>query len=104
MNPLPESTLNLLLSGLMGTFGGLFTLPINAVLSLWLKRNEQSYQHRLNLIAKQRELLLQHELEMKSKQQEILLQLKMNEINKREGDIEELRKVVERLQRRFPDE
>jgi len=51
----------------MGAFGGLITIPINAFVSWWLKRNEQQFQHKLDLIAKQRELLLQHELEMKTK-------------------------------------
>ena len=64
MGNLPESTLNLLLSGLMGALGGLFTIPINALISWRLKRDEQLYQHQLDMIAKKRELLLQHQLEM----------------------------------------
>ncbi|CAG0960366.1 hypothetical protein ANRL3_00837 [Anaerolineae bacterium] len=51
----------------MGVMGGLVTIPLNTVLSWWLKRDEQLYKHRLDMIAKQRELLLQHELEMKRK-------------------------------------
>ncbi len=62
MSNLPESTFNLILSGIMGVFGGLLTLPINAVIAWLLKRDEQLYQHKLDLIAKQRELLLQHKL------------------------------------------
>ena len=64
MTTLPESTLNLLLSGLMGLVGGLLTIPINALFSRWLKRDELLYQHKLDLIAKQRELLLSHKLEL----------------------------------------
>ena len=64
MNPIPESTINLIMSGVMGIFGGLITIPINAAIAWRLKRDEQLYQHKLDLIAKQRELLLQHKLEM----------------------------------------
>jgi hypothetical protein len=61
---LPESTTNLLLSGIMGVIGGLFSIPINALFLILTKRDEQYYQHKLDIIAKQRELLLQHKLEM----------------------------------------
>jgi len=67
MNPLPDSTVNLLLSGFMGLVGGLITIPLNALVSWLLKRDEQLYQHKLGMIAKQRELLLQHKLEMERK-------------------------------------
>ena len=55
----------LLLSGFMGLLGGILTIPINAIFSYLLKRDELLYQHKLDLIAKQRELLLEHELELK---------------------------------------
>jgi len=64
MNPVSDSTGSLLLSGLMGIFGGLLTIPINAYFTYWLKRDELLYQHKLDLISKQRELLLEHKLEM----------------------------------------
>lgn len=67
MSSLPEPTINLLLSGLMGIFGGLVTIPINALVSHYLQRDLQQYRHRLDMIAKQRELLLQHRLEMERK-------------------------------------
>jgi hypothetical protein len=59
-----ETTTGILLGGLMGFFGGLITIPINAMFNYWLKRDELEYSHKLEIIAKQRELLLQHKLEM----------------------------------------
>jgi len=84
MNPLPESTINLLLSGLMGIIGGMLTVPINALFSWLLKRSELNYQHQLGMIAKQRELLLAHQLEMKGKitdgkNQDLLLESKFSQ-------------------------
>jgi hypothetical protein len=67
MTQLPQETINLVLSGLMGMFGGLFTIPINAIFTRWLKREELLLQHRLDLIARKRELLLEHQLEMKGR-------------------------------------
>lgn len=64
MNELPESTINLLLSLIMGLVGGLFSIPINAYFNYLLKRDELHYKHRLDEIAKKRELLLQHKLEL----------------------------------------
>jgi hypothetical protein len=76
MGNVPESTINLLLSGLMGLFGGLFTIPINALFSWGLKRDEQLYQHKLDMIAKQRELLLQHKLAMERQKNDEIVKLK----------------------------
>lgn len=59
-----ETTTSILLSGLMGFFGGLITIPIIALIYYWLKREELEYSNKLESIAKQRELLLQHKLEM----------------------------------------
>lgn len=59
-----ETTTGVVLGGLMGFFGGLITLPINALFNYWLKRDELQYSQKLENIAKQRELLLQHKLEM----------------------------------------
>jgi len=89
MNPLPESTVNLLLSGLMGIFGGLATIPINTIFAWWLKREEQLYQHKLDMIAKQRELLLQHKFEMEKKG--------------KDEEMENLKAAVSRLERRLSD-
>ena len=58
---------DVLFSGLMGFFGGLVTIPINAIIVYFLKRDELSYSHKLDVIAKQRELLLQHKLEVQRK-------------------------------------
>lgn len=62
-----DETVKLLLSGIMGIFGGMITIPINALFSWYLKRDEQLYQHKLNMVAKKSELLLQHKLEMEAK-------------------------------------
>jgi len=73
------STTNLLVSGLMGLIGGLITIPINTIASWWLKREEQKYQHKLDVIAKQRELILQHKLEIqRTKRSDELSELKIS--------------------------
>ena len=59
-----QTTTGILLGGLMGFFGGLLTIPINALFNHWMKRDELEYIQKLESIAKQRELLLQHKLEM----------------------------------------
>ena len=64
MNNLPESSLNLIISGVMGILGGLLTIPINAIFAYSLKRDEIEFSHRLDEISKKRELLLQHKLEL----------------------------------------
>lgn len=66
-----DSLASLLFSGLMGIFGGLLTIPINALFTFWLKRDELLYHHKLDLIAKQRELLLEHKLEMERLEKKI---------------------------------
>jgi len=43
------STANVLLSGLMGFFGGLVTIQINAIFALWLRRDELKYAHKLDV-------------------------------------------------------
>ena len=59
-----QMTTGIVLGGLMGFFGGLITIPINALFNYWLRRDELEYSQKLENIAKQRELLLQHKLEM----------------------------------------
>jgi hypothetical protein len=70
MGNLPESTMNILLSGLMGFLGGLLTIPINAIVTWTLKRDEISFKHRLDLIAKKQELILQYKLDMQKSEAE----------------------------------
>ncbi len=70
MGNLPESTINMILSGAMGFFGGMLTIPINAIIAWTLKRDELSYKHRLDLIAKRQELILQFKLEMQKSEVE----------------------------------
>lgn len=64
MTTLSEATMNLVISGLMGLLGGILIVPINALVGLWLKRDEISYKHKLDSIAKQREMYLQHKYDM----------------------------------------
>jgi hypothetical protein len=85
-----ESTTGIILAGLMGFFGGLLTIPINALLGYWLKRNETDYSQKLESIAKQRELLLQHKLEMEKRGKDQLM--------------DQLSKRVENLERNLRDE
>ncbi len=87
MSNLPETTVNILVSGLMGIVGGLVALPINTIFSWWLKRDEQLYQHKLDMIAKKHELLMQHKLEM--------------EKNSTNSEITELKQVVSQLEQRI---
>ena len=68
----------------MGFFGGLLTIPINAMVNTWLKRDESEYAHKLESIAKQRELLLQHKLEMERKEKNNLI----DQMSKRLENIE----------------
>ena len=48
----------------MGIFGGMLTVPVNAILAYYLKRDELTFQHKLDLILRKRELLWEHQLEM----------------------------------------
>ena len=79
-----EMTTGVVLGGLMGFFGGLITIPINALINYWLKRDELEYSQKLESIAKQRELLLQHKLEMESRGKDRLI----DEISKRLENLE----------------
>jgi len=88
MGNLPESTINLILSGLMGAISGLITLPLNAYILWNLKRNEISYQHKLDVIAKERELLLAHRLELKK-------------IEQGNNDLNEVKASIRKLEQRL---
>jgi hypothetical protein len=68
-----EMTTGVVLGGLMGFFGGLITIPINALINYWLKRDELDYSQKLESIAKQRELLLQHKLEIERRGKDKLI-------------------------------
>ena len=79
-----ETITGIVLSGLMGFFGGLMTLPINALFNYLLKRDELEYSRKLESIAKQRELLLQHQLEMERRGKDKLV----DQISKRLENLE----------------
>jgi hypothetical protein len=79
-----ETTTSILFGGLMGFFGGLITIPINALFNYWLKRDELEYLRKLENIAKQRELLLQHKLEMERRGKDNLI----DQISKRLENLE----------------
>ena len=68
-----QMTTGIVLGGLMGFFGGLITIPINALINYWLKRDELDYSQKLESIAKQRELLLQHKLEIERRGKDKLI-------------------------------
>jgi len=68
----------------MGFFGGLLTIPINALFNYWMKRDESDYMQKLESIAKQRELLLQHKLEMERKGKDKII----DQISKRLENLE----------------
>ena len=68
----------------MGFFGGLITIPINALLNYWFKRDELGYIQKLDNIAKQRELLLQHKLEVERREKDKL----MDQLSHRPENIE----------------
>jgi hypothetical protein len=90
---LPESTINVLLSGLVGLIGGLFSVPMNAFILWHFRRKELDQQHKLDVIAKERELLLQHRLEMKRKGYSEISVLR-NEIAKIKSALEHLERVI----------
>ena len=79
-----QTTTGIVLGGLMGFFGGLITIPINALFNYWLKRDELEYSQKLESIAKQRELLLQHKLEMERRGKDRLI----DQISKRLENLE----------------
>jgi hypothetical protein len=92
---IPESTLNVLISAILGFAGGLFATPVNAFFTWLLKRDEQQLQHRLDVVAKQRELLLGHQLEM---------QRLTWEKESSAGDIAVLEQRVANLERKLENE
>ena len=55
------------LSLFSGFIGGLISIPLNAFFAYFLKRDELSYAHKLDIIADRRKLLLEHKLEMQKK-------------------------------------
>ena len=79
-----QTTTGIVLGGLMGFFGGLLTIPINALFNYWLKRDELEFYEKLESIAKQRELLLQHKLEMERRGKDKL----MGQISRRLENLE----------------
>ena len=82
-----ETTIGILLGGLMGFFGGLIAIPITVIFTFWLKRDELEFAHKLEIIAKQRELLLQHRQEMERKANEDLIAQISKKLEKIEGKL-----------------
>jgi len=99
---MPDSTLNLLVSGLMGIFGGLIAIPLHAIVALRLKRTELLLQDKLLRRAKREEMLLQHDLEMKRKvKDDELAELKaaITRLGKRlDSELADLKAAVARLE------
>ena len=67
MSNLPESTLNILIGGILGILSGLLNLVVNGFILWMLKHDELLTQHKLDLIEKKQELLYKHQIEMKQK-------------------------------------
>jgi len=82
-----ETTTGILLGGLMGFFGGLITIPINAMFNYWLKRDESEYSRKLEIIAKKREVLLQHKLEMEKRGKDDLIDQISKRLENLEGNL-----------------
>jgi hypothetical protein len=83
-----ETTTGIVLSGLMGFFGGLITIPIIALFNSWLKREELEYASKLESIAKQRELLLQHKLEMERRGKDKIIDQLSKRLEKLEKNLD----------------
>ena len=88
-----QDTFNILVSGLMGLIGGLITLPINAVISLLLKKEELNLQSKL----KHREMQLQAKIDIDKEKELQRLRSTPNlqsEISSIKSRIEKLEKDV----------
>ena len=59
-----ENAVNIIIAALMGIAGGLITLPFNAAISWFLKRDEIQFQKKWEWVVKKRELLWMHELQI----------------------------------------
>ncbi len=88
MNNLPESTINLLFSELMGMLGGLIIIPLNAIATWWLKRDAVVPKTSIGLGIRRKDLLLQHKLEFENRCRE-------NEIRELKLAIMKLERIVE---------
>ena len=89
-----ESSLNILFSGLMGIFGGMFTIPINGLISWIFKREEQRYQNELDTMKMIKEKKLQHEMDIKLQK----ISPTNEELAKLKGEVAQLRKAVAHLE------
>ena len=90
-----DSTFNIIISGLMGAIGGLVSIPLNAYIMWRLKKSEQYYQHKLDIIAKERELFLQHKLEMKR------MELENTDVNKLRQSVISLEQELMNMKKRI---
>ena len=89
-----ESTLNVLVSGWMGLFGGMITISINSFISGFFKRKEQLYQHQLDTIKMIKEKKLQHEMDIKLQK----ISATNEELAKLKGEVAQLQAAVARLE------
>jgi hypothetical protein len=90
MSDVPLSTINILVSGIMGMFGGAISVPVNAIMNWFLKSRELAMKAKLEEISHLRKLLLKHNFEMKDKKHsdtDALIE-KINILNDRIRDIE----------------
>jgi hypothetical protein len=88
-----ESTINVLVSGLMGIFGGMITISINGLISGFFKHEELLYQHQLDIIKMKKEKTLQHQMDIELQK----ISASNEELAKLKGEMAQLRAAVARL-------
>ena len=79
---------NILLPGLIGLAGVMFSIPINALFAWYLKRDEQNYQLKLDSILEDRKKRL-NEIELRDK------------VKMLKKDVDEIKMVVKEIQERL---
>lgn len=100
-----QDTVNILVSGLMGLVGGLITLPINALFSWLLKKEEINLQYKI----KQREMKLQAQIDFEAEKKKRTLQTRLDfELEKEKrrldnssnpsNEISEIKSRIEKLE------
>lgn len=67
MDDIPLSTMNIVVSGIMGMLGGAIGILISAIVNWFLKDRELLKRDKLEEISRLRGRLLDHQLEMKDK-------------------------------------
>lgn len=98
-----QDTVNILVSGLMGLVGGLITLPINALFSWLLKKEEINLQYKI----KQREMKLQAQMDFEAEKKTRTLQTRLDfelerekrRLNSISNPSKEISEIISRIER-----